>query len=390
MKRQSVGVVMNYVKDDRIFNNGLFQNIYTLCDMLQKEGTYDTFLYVGVLPADVDPKTAMITFSGLNIKVLVLKDVVDGKLPTPDLFIEAGSPVPNAWLEKLYKINPRLKVVPLKYGNDVLGHVENAIRMPGTEGVGKKRDSTLLDKTKRDIIWASAHFAEFEQFYKWRYDAKIFRVAPFVWSSQYLDHVIKSDNVEISNEFGRVAIVEPNISIVKTAIAPVAIIDAASQKSDAMKKGVTFCTEQWCDDPYHIKWVKDLHVYRNNKLTFNARYRFAHIFAKSANAGLKVFDCGTLLSHHFHNGLNYVYLEALYLGIPLVHNSEFMKDAGYYYDGWNVIDGADALIRAIETGREGLTPEYKEIAKQTLWRHSPENPENIRGYIDLIKEALDS
>lgn len=393
MKKKTIGVVMNYVKDNRLFNNGLFQNIYTLCDLIQKEGSYDVVLYVGVLPKEVDPNTAMVTHSGLNIRILVLEDAVERKQPCPDLFIEAGAPIPENWLKKLYEINPQLKVVSLHYGNNVLIHVENAVRRPSEDSSKvsiRKRDSTLLDKTDRDFVWISPQYAEHVQFYKWFYNTSCIRIAPFMWSSKYIDQVMKDDNVQISDDFGRVAVVEPNINFIKTAIAPIVIIDAASQKKDLLKKGVTFCTDEWCDDPYHIKWVENLQVYRDGKLTFNGRYRLAHIFAKSARDGLSIFNCGTLLSHHFHNGLNYIYLEALHLGIPLVHNSEFIRDAGYYYEGWDVLDGADALNRAIEAGREGMTPQYREIAKQTLWKYSPENPDVIRTYITLIEEALNS
>lgn len=389
MKKPLVGLVMNYVKESQIFSNGLFQNIYTLCDMLQKEGSFEPIIYVGKVPENVDPNEAMITFSGLNIKVVQLKSVVDGNSQVPDLFIEVGSVIPEKWLKELYAKNPKLKVVVLHYGNVVIGHVESAVRGP-EESPNNKRGCAVDYKSNRDIVWVSPHYAEHMQFYKWHYSAKIVAIAPYVWSSQYIDHTMKNSGVELSDEFGRIAVVEPNLNITKTAIVPIAIIDAAAQKSDSIKKGLTFCTEKWRKDPYHVKWVKDRYVYQNKKLTFNPRHRLSYIFAKSIQGKSANFNCGTLLSHHFHNGLNYVYLEALHLGIPLVHNSEFIKDAGYYYEGWNVMDGADMLIKAVEAGREGMTPEYKESAQQVLWRYSPDNFFNIKGYVDLIEEALNS
>jgi hypothetical protein len=96
---------------------------------------------------------------------------------------------------------------------------------------------------------------------------------------------------------------------------------------------------------------------------------------------------GTLLTHQHMNALNYVYLEALYLGIPLVHNSEYFKETGYYYEGFDVVSGSIALKKAIEEDGN-FSDEYKEKSKEILWKYSPENPVNIQGYIELIDKLI--
>jgi hypothetical protein len=46
-----------------------------------------------------------------------------------------------------------------------------------------------------------------------------------------------------------------------------------------------------------------------------------------------------VLSHQWENGLNFLYIDALYLRYPLVHNSPYFKECGYYYPE-SVLDDA--------------------------------------------------
>ena len=48
---------------------------------------------------------------------------------------------------------------------------------------------------------------------------------------------------------------------------------------------------------------------------FFERCRFSDVFSHP----------DILLSHQWNNALNYLYLEALYKNIPLVHNSDFLQ-----------------------------------------------------------------
>jgi len=112
-------------------------------------------------------------------------------------------------------------------------------------------------------------------------------------------------------------------------------------------------------------------------MSFEARYRITDFFNTHASV---------LLSHQDNNALNYVYLECLYLGIPFVHNSKFFKEVGFYYEGYDVSEGARQLTKALdsinnESPNGDKTEEY-------LWKYSPENPDNINGYIKLIEDVL--
>ena len=56
---------------------------------------------------------------------------------------------------------------------------------------------------------------------------------------------------------------------------------------------------------------------------------------------------GTVVSHTLRNGLNYLWLEAIYSKMAVVHNSNDMLECGYYYDDFNVTDAKLALYDAV-------------------------------------------
>ena len=45
--------------------------------------------------------------------------------------------------------------------------------------------------------------------------------------------------------------------------------------------------------------------------------------------------CNVVVSFTENCDLNYLHLECLYLGIPLIHNSKMLKEYGYYYEGYD-------------------------------------------------------
>ena len=80
---------------------------------------------------------------------------------------------------------------------------------------------------------------------------------------------------------------------------------------------------------------------------------------------------------------NYTYLEALFFNIPLVHNSDIIKSAGYYYPHYDTIEGARQLRKALTEHDDNLDL-YKASADRILWRYSPNNPSVKDAYRRLL------
>ena len=118
----------------------------------------------------------------------------------------------------------------------------------------------------------------------------------------------------------------------------------------------------------------------NRRLDFTVEGRFA-------TADIMIQHANAVVSHHWENGLNYLYYDILYGGYPLIHNSTFIKDFGYYYPDFNPIAGGDVLLDALENHRERLD-EYRMRAKVLLDRVNATAAANVALHVDLVKELL--
>ena len=117
-----------------------------------------------------------------------------------------------------------------------------------------------------------------------------------------------------------------------------------------------------------------LDMTKNHKIDFASRKKVSLIFSHEANV---------VVSHQLLNALNYTYFEALYFNIPLVHNSEYIKGAGYYYPDYDTKKGGQALYEAL-TFHDNHLELYKEKSQKIIFKYSPKNPEVIRLYKKLF------
>ena len=94
-----------------------------------------------------------------------------------------------------------------------------------------------------------------------------------------------------------------------------------------------------------------------------------------------------LLCHQVLNPLNYLYLDAAHLGYPVLHNAWMCKDVGYYYEGFNVTEGAKVLDKILLEHDDNIK-EYNERNKAAMWRYHAENPEIAALYDKLIDNVI--
>lgn len=119
------------------------------------------------------------------------------------------------------------------------------------------------------------------------------------------------------------------------------------------------------ENPALVRFANSLDIVKHGVTTFEARFA---IYEYMAHYG----DC--IVSHHWENGQNYLYYEALYGGYPLIHNSEFIRDLGYFYPDFDCQAGGEALVRAFETHDANFkndTAKAAEYLKTLDIRHQP-------------------
>lgn len=213
--------------------------------------------------------------------------------------------------------------------------------------------STSYETINYDVLWTLPSFNRSSAWYNMVYRAPV-AVAPYLWSPLFFDQVAHLLNERVyyeprnHTEGGKtVAVFEPNINVVKTAVLPMSIMELLHrQQPGLILKGYITNAGDLAQQTELKKFVlNSLSLYQEGRLFFEKRYRFAWFLSTYTDV---------VLSHQWKNELNYLYLETLYAGYPLVHNSPYFKDCGYYYEGNDGYAGREALRRAILTHDNNL------------------------------------
>lgn len=230
-------------------------------------------------------------------------------------------------------------------------------------------------RDKFDSIWTAPHYQWQGQFLKYWYGRSHSRVydAPYVWTSRVMESRFVGFRY-VPGTANRVGVYETNRGVQKVSLVPMMVVEVANQATAidyAQIYGV---------GNFHTS-VFETDILSRMKVRWSGSKKFGDLPERWDHSRI-----GTVVSHTLLNGLNNLWLEALHAGMALVHNSEHMRECGYYYDGFNVTDGAEALKRAIAT--HDADEDRKVRDQACLWRFSPENPANIAWYKRLLDRTL--
>jgi hypothetical protein len=237
-----------------------------------------------------------------------------------------------------------------------------------------------------DAIWANPQFIDTcASLWEQLYGSKV-AVLPHLWSPYFLNLALQdnplsaagwpysgnSDNLKLS-------IFEPNISVVKNVIIPFYICsEFYKNNKDKINKIRMYNTLKLKDSSTFNRIVMGTDAGKESVATAEGRFSFPDAMGQEG---------GIIVSHQWENGLNYVYYEALYGGFPLVHNSPFLKDVGYYYEGFDINDGVKALERAVLEHDE-MRDEYDKRAEAFLKTVDPSQKSVIDAYDREIRRLF--
>ena len=169
---------------------------------------------------------------------------------------------------------------------------------------------------------------------------------------------------------------EPNLSFVKTFHIPLLSCEAAHRADPQVLDAVTvFSTRTHAQKPLFAAFVESLDVVRQGLATIEDRHPMYEILSHHVDA---------LLCHHWENGQNYLYYEALYCGFPLIHNSPFLDGCGYRYADFDCEDGGRQLRHA-HAVHDMQLDDYRRAARQYLTRLDPALEANVRVYTEEIR-----
>jgi len=362
-KDLKIGITANNATIEQIWSNGLRQNAFHLRNTLIEAG------YVNTSFVCENREKSKDGFCGIDIDFITKENVIEY-----DVILEVCNVISNNLYMALKK-NPKASLVSVQYGNDYMIGVERSIYCP--------EDKPKNTQTPRDEMWTSPHyeFAKIPLEIMYRTDIKI---CPYVWSPYFLNKVfdIKELMYHPGNySHNKIGVLESNLYTVKSCHIPLLIMEDLHKRNPGVfDHGYVFSSSHIKKNPTFVSFCNNLSSVRDGTVSFEGRYKFPYI--------LKARYINAIVSNQFYNDLNYLQLEAMHLGYPIVHNSKPFREYGYYYEGLDAYTGSRQLEIALKTHKHSYV-EKREHEKHKVYEYHPFNSKNIEGYARLIEDLVE-
>jgi hypothetical protein len=214
---------------------------------------------------------------------------------------------------------------------------------------------------------------------------------PFIWSEKFLFEAVrdihkgfkkgsykKDWQYDNTKEKKIIGIMEPNLNIVKFCLIPAMIAEESYRTITGRKHIEKLRITNATTVTKHKEFMSILNtfdLFREGKISAESRYQTAYMLTQHLDV---------LICHQLLNPLNYLYLDAAYLGYPVLHNAPMCKDLGYYYEGSDTVE-ASKILNHILTEHDKDIDAYNERNDKVLQRYHIDNTDVIETYDRLIE-----
>lgn len=206
---------------------------------------------------------------------------------------------------------------------------------------------------------------------------------PYTWNPDIISSYVTEkhlfvENLERNHEKINLLLFEPNMSIHKNSFVPILIANNYYVKHKKnVNKVYVFCGDKITSNENN-SFIKNLEIYQDKKLEVYGRIIMPYI-VDTINKNNNFLNI--TLSYTHLNRLNFLHLEMLHLGIPIIHNCEDFKENGLYFNDYEQLKA----IELINSVKKSFNKEnYKIKCDQIIERFSYDNPERIQMYKEFI------
>ncbi len=372
MKRKiKIGITVDF--NIQFHANGLQQNIIFLNNLLGNiPNLLPIYIYTGKLP-EVD--------FILQENCISYSEFVSHAHNEFDLIIFMGFWLDQKVIKQIKEVNKKIKITLMQCGNQF---IENSMRVVHYY---EKVDYINNPLEGIDAIWMLPQHSQNISYMKTFYRVENIKIAPCIWNPLFIDNQLKSlslgseNNSSLPLKNKSVVILEPNLSIIKNCLLPIYIVERYERKYPNILSSCNIMGgKKIVDNHYFIRLILQLDIYQKRKgfLRAHNRYKFAET--------VKLFG-SIVVSHQIENDLNYLYFDALYLNLPLIHNSHTLRNYGYYYPHNDIEIASNQLHEIIENHEKNIS-EYRIKTKECIELYGINNEHNQQEYLKLINEVL--
>ncbi len=373
-----VGIIISLTKEyESMWINGIKLNALNLSKMLNQIEGLDVY----ILDAAKNVSDLTKVNWDYNKYKIAKFTAMENEI---DLMFMVGASLPTSRISLMKSKNPNLKVVKYQCGNSYVVDMERVMFDTITESMVPSWDGG------HDETWVipQQEYQNLEYFKTiYRQEDSQIKTVPFIWDPEPLDEFNKllkragkliPGYIPKDAKDKKLSVMEPNINVVKYSLMTIMIAERVFRESgkNAFKQIYIGSGKKLLKNKYYLAMIKNFDIVNSpdNKIKYVGRYPVSTFLASETDI---------VLSHQWENPLNYAYLDALYFGYPIVHNADMIKDAGYYYEGFNISQGADQLKLALEEHDNNLD-QYNENSKKVLDRYLSTNADLVDTYKKLI------
>lgn len=377
-----IGITLLLFNDiSSFFTNGINQNSLFLCELLLNCG-FDVYFIVE------DSKL-------LNINSEILKDIFYDtrfkyKKYSEILYSEFNIIITLSFSYGDMFVYNYLKHMNVKHvgyfcGNTYIIETEKILYNQHKKRQVDPYDFTINGKSKYDEIWSIPQMSDMNlDFWSITHRCKCIEV-PFVWSSNAITLFCKSNKCKEEDLYyknrgpeKKIAIFEPNISIMKWALPSILICESAYRNNAAIKHLYVTNINSSNTIDFNLtqfnKFMNSLDIVKDKKCSIEARYKTLQFMSNYADIAI---------SHQWGNPLNYLYFDLAWMGWPIIHNAHLCKDVGYFYENFSLKDASSILEKVLEI--HDLNKEkYLTDNRKSIDRFLPTNKELQEKYKKLI------
>jgi len=350
---EDIFLATGLIEESDLFHNGLHQNTLTLYTLLEGLG-YRCHCLVEKPGAFVpgyrflEPEIYLSSMNTYRVKA----------------YIEIGLTLDVAFRTLLQSRGTR--TVKLYLGNVLNIDTETVTKTPGIHFIHHMAMGL-------NEIWTSPHYTVNLPYLlgiyglPWGYG----RLVPYVWDPKWIQDLNRwtPPSTWLQTD---IVIMEPNISFQKSSLYPILLVKAFAKACPEWKGRLIV---QNSERLLESKWFREQIVPSLRiPVVWKGRDPLATILKENPSA--------TFVSHQLTNDYNYLILELMYLGYPVLHNSAKWSSYGY---SWS-LDSWSASLSVLRTALEHHSKNrgYAREVEALTWLHSPKNPVNRLGWMSLL------
>ena len=361
------------ITDENIHANGLFQNVVVLYRMFEAMG------YAPILVVNDKPKQlANIPEIIRKFRMIVMEDMLKQPVANVAAMIEIGMSLDPAVRQFIKMIGGKL--FKLYLGNILNIDVETPIFI-------NQHHFAHHVVGRNDMILVSPHYGQHAEYASYLNQVPVTvgldrLIAPYVWDPSILtrDGALQLRwQAPTKSEEEVFVVMEPNISFQKCSFVPLLLLEKWYRTKGAGWKGkiIVVNGERLTMIPHFVLNVMPyLTIFKDAKVECIGR--------RDILSTLKEWPTATYVLHNYNNEFNYMTLELLYSGFPVLHNSPSWMEFGYGYRGADVVAGAE-LLEAARSRHADRLESYKAHAALLAWKYSPYNPAIHAAWANIIE-----